>query len=156
MLRGIQLPPARPAIACMFQRDLPHNRNKHANSSTLSRHAGVMKPGSLPAWAAATVEPPGGGSGLRYYRSDLKSLNLECIRCPKLSMSHRITRVSCACMVAIILAVVWFASPAWAALGGDTHSVGADSMELKGQLVSTPMLQYDLHEITTGSNTLVR
>lgn len=43
------------------------------------------------------------------------------------------------------------AGPVWAALGGSTDSVSADANTLRGQLVSTPMAAYDLHQISTGA-----
>ena len=46
-------------------------------------------------------------------------------------------------------------APAAAHLGGDADSVGADRDALRAELRSTPMQQYDLHEITTASGTMV-
>ena len=43
------------------------------------------------------------------------------------------------------------APPAHAALGGNADSVSADSTALKGQLHSTPLVQYDVQEITVGT-----
>jgi len=42
------------------------------------------------------------------------------------------------------------ASPALASLGGNADSVSTDSSALKGQLRSTPSVQYDVQEITSG------
>jgi Protein of unknown function (DUF2844) len=43
------------------------------------------------------------------------------------------------------------AAPAWAALGGNADSAMADAQALRGQLRSTPMVAYDVHQITTGA-----
>lgn len=53
------------------------------------------------------------------------------------------------------VAFAWLASPASARLGGDYASVSDDSAQLKGQLVSTTMLNCDRHVITTGSGTVI-
>jgi hypothetical protein len=54
------------------------------------------------------------------------------------------------------VALLWLASlPVCASLGGDVGSVSADSVSFKGQLLSTGMLQYDQHDITTPSGTVV-
>lgn len=54
------------------------------------------------------------------------------------------------------LAILVWQAPAFAALGGDVRSVNADRSVMAGQLVSTSMQQYDLHEITTSGGTLIR
>jgi hypothetical protein len=41
--------------------------------------------------------------------------------------------------------------PASAALGGDTASVDRDSVRMRAQHIATPMLQYERHDITTGT-----
>jgi hypothetical protein len=46
-------------------------------------------------------------------------------------------------------------APASAHLGGDADSVSADRDSLHAQLRSTPMAQYELHEISTGGGALV-
>ncbi len=46
-------------------------------------------------------------------------------------------------------------APALAHLGGDIDSVGADRDALRAELHTTPMQQYDLHEISTASGTVV-
>jgi Protein of unknown function (DUF2844) len=48
-------------------------------------------------------------------------------------------------------AALAMSSPGMAALGGDTASVSADRALIAGELHSTPMVQYDLHEITRGA-----
>ena len=53
------------------------------------------------------------------------------------------------------LAVLCCQSSAFAALGGDMRSVSADRELMHGQLRSTLMQQYDLHEITTSGGTLI-
>jgi hypothetical protein len=54
------------------------------------------------------------------------------------------------------LAVFLWQVPAFAALGGNVQSVNADRSVMAGRLVSTPMQQYDLHEITTSGGTVIR
>ena len=46
------------------------------------------------------------------------------------------------------LAILLWQAPAFAALGGDVRSVNADREMMQGQLLTTPMQQFDLHEIT--------
>ena len=71
-------------------------------------------------------------------------------------MSHRISRAARALPAFVSLAFVWLTSPASASLGGDADSVSADSVEFKGQrLLRTAMPQFDRHDITTGSGTVV-
>jgi hypothetical protein len=48
-------------------------------------------------------------------------------------------------------AALALAPPAHAALGGNANSVAADSNALQGQLHSTPLVQYDVQEITVGT-----
>jgi hypothetical protein len=54
-----------------------------------------------------------------------------------------------------LLGPLMLQAPAAAHLGGNVDSVGADRAALRAQLRSTPMQQYDLHEITTAGGTLV-
>ncbi|HWW21274.1 MAG TPA: DUF2844 domain-containing protein [Steroidobacteraceae bacterium] len=54
------------------------------------------------------------------------------------------------------LAILLWQAPAFAALGGDVRSVNADRAMMHGQLQTTSMQQYDLHEITTSGGTLIR
>ncbi len=70
-------------------------------------------------------------------------------------MNYRTLRAAPALPGLLSLAFAWLASPASASLGGDTASVSADSVQLRGQLVSTSMLQYDRHDITTGPDAVV-
>jgi hypothetical protein len=70
-------------------------------------------------------------------------------------MSYRISRAARALPPLISLAFAWLGAPASASLGGDVGSVSADSVQFRGQLLSTAMLQYDRHDITTGSGTVV-
>ena len=46
--------------------------------------------------------------------------------------------------------------PAWGALGGDYASVESDRQAMRAQLRSTPAVQYDVHEISSASGTIVR
>jgi len=52
--------------------------------------------------------------------------------------------------LAALTSSITLAAPAMAALGGSVDSVSADSTVFRGQLRSTPLLQYDIHEITHG------
>jgi Protein of unknown function (DUF2844) len=70
-------------------------------------------------------------------------------------MSHRTLRVARALPAVISLAYAWLATPALASLGGDFASVSDDSVQFRGQVLSTGMLQYDRHDITTASGTVV-
>jgi hypothetical protein len=54
-----------------------------------------------------------------------------------------------------LFGALWLPAPAAAHLGGDADSVSADRDVLHAQLRSTPMQQYDLHEISTTAGTLV-
>jgi hypothetical protein len=53
------------------------------------------------------------------------------------------------------VAILLWQSSAFAALGSDVHSVRIDRESMHGQLQSTSMQQYVLHEITTSGGTLV-
>jgi hypothetical protein len=55
-----------------------------------------------------------------------------------------------------LLAVLYWQSQALAALGGDVGSLSTDRESVQGQLQSTPMRQYVLHQITASSGTLIR
>lgn len=44
---------------------------------------------------------------------------------------------------------------AFAALGGDLRSVSADRETTQGRLQSTPMQQYEVHQITTSGGTVI-
>ena len=70
-------------------------------------------------------------------------------------MSPCVSRVRRVLPAFVSLALTWFASPASARLGGDYASVSDDSAKLKGQLVSTAMLNYDRHDITTSSGSVI-
>ena len=63
-------------------------------------------------------------------------------------MSHANHRVL---PVLIMLAMAGFNTPASAGLGGDSSSIRVDSARLRGQLVSTSMLQFERHDITTSA-----
>jgi hypothetical protein len=58
--------------------------------------------------------------------------------------------------LAAALAILLWQAPVFAALGGDIHSVSADTAMMQGQLQTTPMQQYDLHQITTSGGTVIR
>ena len=50
----------------------------------------------------------------------------------------------------------WCVAPAHAALGGDTASVAADADALQGVIHSTPLQQYDIHDITSANGVRLR
>jgi hypothetical protein len=66
-------------------------------------------------------------------------------------MSHTNHHAPGALPVLIVLAFASFSIPASAGLGGDAGSIRIDSVRLRGQLVSTSMLQYERHDITTSA-----
>jgi hypothetical protein len=70
-------------------------------------------------------------------------------------MSYRTCRAARTLRALLWLLSGWLAMPASAGLGGDTASVSDDSVKLRGQLVSTGMLQYDQHDITAASGTVI-
>jgi len=47
-------------------------------------------------------------------------------------------------------------APVRAALGGDAASVASDADALQGVIHSTPLQQYDIHEITSGNGMRLR
>lgn len=60
-------------------------------------------------------------------------------------------------LVALAVAALASASPAFAALGGDTASIDADRASLKGALTSFGTVKgYAVHEITTAAGVHVR
>jgi hypothetical protein len=56
-----------------------------------------------------------------------------------------------ACAALTLAATLALAPPALAALGGTADSVTADSSVLKGQMHSTPLVDYDVQAITAGA-----
>jgi len=50
----------------------------------------------------------------------------------------------------------WCVSPVHAALGGDAASVTSDADALHGVIHSTPLQQYDIHEITSDNGMRLR
>jgi hypothetical protein len=50
----------------------------------------------------------------------------------------------------------WCVTPARAALGGDAASVASDADALHGVIRSTPLQQYDIHEIASGNGMRLR
>jgi hypothetical protein len=50
----------------------------------------------------------------------------------------------------------WCAAPVHAALGGDAASVTSDAVALHGVIHSTPLQQYDIHEITSDNGMRLR
>ncbi len=59
-------------------------------------------------------------------------------------------------VVCSIVVAVMVAAPAFAALGGDSASVQADLLKMKGALRITSTAAYTVHEITTSYGTVVR
>ena len=70
-------------------------------------------------------------------------------------MNYRSIHAALSLPALIAVAFAWVAAPAAASLGGDLTSVSDDSVQFRGQLVSTGMLHYDQHDITTASGTVV-
>jgi Protein of unknown function (DUF2844) len=50
----------------------------------------------------------------------------------------------------------WCVAPVYAALGGDAASVASDADALHGVIHSTPLQQYDIHEITSDNGMRLR
>jgi hypothetical protein len=69
--------------------------------------------------------------------------------------SRRIGSVLAASAFGLVLQLLWQGS-ALAGLGGDVQSVSTDRAVMRGQLRSTLMQRYDMHEIRTDGGTLVR
>jgi uncharacterized protein DUF2844 len=70
-------------------------------------------------------------------------------------MSDGISGAARALFVLVALALLCTAPPASAGLGGDLDSVTADSVRFRSQLVSTPMRDYQRHDIALGSNGVI-
>jgi hypothetical protein len=70
-------------------------------------------------------------------------------------MSYGIPRAARALSALAATSLAVLSGPASAALGGDVASVRADTVQIRGQLVSTEMTAYTQHDITTGPNTIV-
>ncbi|HWS62831.1 MAG TPA: DUF2844 domain-containing protein [Steroidobacteraceae bacterium] len=66
---------------------------------------------------------------------------------------HRVKWVSLALAFGM---TPWCAAPVNAALGGDTASVASDADALQGVIHSTPLQQYDIHDITSGNGMRLR
>jgi len=66
---------------------------------------------------------------------------------------HRVKWVSLALAFGM---ASWCVAPAHAALGGDTASVAADADALQGVIHSTPLQQYDIHDITSANGVRLR
>jgi len=58
-------------------------------------------------------------------------------------------------LLALGMTPCWVA-PVRAALGGDAASVASDADALQGVIHSTPLQQYDIHEITSGNGMRLR
>jgi hypothetical protein len=69
--------------------------------------------------------------------------------------SHRQGSVLAAGALGTVSLFLWHA-PAIADLGGDVRSVSVDRAALRGQLQSTSMQQYDVHEISGPDGAMVR
>ena len=66
---------------------------------------------------------------------------------------HRVKWVSLALAFGM---TAWCVSPVHAALGGDAASVTSDADALHGVIHSTPLQQYDIHEITSDNGMRLR
>jgi hypothetical protein len=71
-------------------------------------------------------------------------------------MSHAKCRALHTLPALVSLVLAGFTGTVSAALGGDPGSIQLDSIQLRGQLVSTSLLQYERHDITTSSGGTVR
>jgi len=70
-------------------------------------------------------------------------------------MNSSVSRVRRAPAALLLLALASFAAPAFARLGGDFASINEDSARVRGQLVSTDLLNYQRHDITTSAGTVI-
>jgi hypothetical protein len=70
-------------------------------------------------------------------------------------MSYGFLRRARALPALAALTFAAFIAPASAALGGDEDSVHTDSTRTRGQLLSTAMVQYTRHDITTGPDSAI-
>jgi hypothetical protein len=66
---------------------------------------------------------------------------------------HRVKWVSFALAIGM---TPWCVAPVRAALGGDAASVASDAEALHGVIHSTPLQQYDIHEITSDNGMRLR
>jgi hypothetical protein len=66
---------------------------------------------------------------------------------------HRVKWVSFAFAIGM---TPWSVAPVRAALGGDAASVASDAEALHGVIHSTPLQQYDIHEITSDNGMRLR
>jgi hypothetical protein len=66
---------------------------------------------------------------------------------------HRVKWVS---MLLALGMTPWCVAPVRAALGGDAASVASDADALHGVIHSTPLQQYDIHEITSDNGMRLR
>ncbi|MEA3108122.1 MAG: hypothetical protein QOI88_2727 [Gammaproteobacteria bacterium] len=66
---------------------------------------------------------------------------------------HRVKWVSLALAFGM---TSWCVAPARAALGGDAASVASDADALHGAIHTTPLQQYDIHEITADNGMRLR
>ena len=66
---------------------------------------------------------------------------------------HRVKWVSLALVFGM---TPWCVAPVRAALGGDAASVASDADALHGVIHSTPLQQYDIHEITSDNGMRLR
>jgi hypothetical protein len=70
-------------------------------------------------------------------------------------MSYGLTRLVRALPALATLTLAAFIAPASAGLGGDEDSVHTDSTRLRAQMLSTAMIQYTRHDITTGPDSAI-
>lgn len=70
-------------------------------------------------------------------------------------MSYGFPRLARALPALAALMFAAFIAPAFAALGGDEDSVHTDTTRLRGQMLSTAMIQYTRHDIATGPDSAI-
>ena len=70
-------------------------------------------------------------------------------------MSYGFPRLARALPALAALTFSAFIAPASAGLGGDEDSVRTDSTRLRGQMLSTAMIQYTRHDIATGPDSAI-
>jgi hypothetical protein len=70
-------------------------------------------------------------------------------------MSYHFPRAARPLPTLLSLAMICFAWPAFATLGGDAGSINADSAKLGGQHAGVSMLHYERHDLTIGAGSMV-
>jgi hypothetical protein len=81
-----------------------------------------------------------------------KSKNRGLVKTSQMGRASAVKRVQ---HLGLTLALALCPQLGFAALGGDLRSVSADRETMQGRLQSTPLEQYELHQITTGGGTVI-